>query len=378
MSRVFRQIVCAGLAVVSLPLLASDSGIQTGFIPLSTPNLPTVTARDEVVQPQPLPDIPGLEIEVFGFVYDGVTLFDPIEFDQLNLDELLGTATIQDLRNAADRIAAFYRERGYLASVFLPRQDVTQGIVNFQIVESRIGQIQDPTDAALSRERLAEALLQGEILEFEALDRALLLADDLAGVNVTGRLVEGAEVGQTDILVIETDEPDRLTANLNNSGSRSTGRIRGELNWQGVAPGTQSTQMNLGAVKSEGVDQVSASLAWPVGIDGLTAGVQISRLNYEVVEGDQVALDPEGTSQSSAITLRYPLIRARNQNLYLSAEDQPRGLSQRGQWGCHVGLSGAVHSAGFVGQSVFATKWLAGLCSGRRDLDRRRIGSGGI
>ena len=320
MSRVFRQIVCAGLAAVSLPLLASDSGIQTGLIPLSTPNLPTVTAPDEVVQPQPLPDIPGLEIEVFGFVYDGVTLFDPIEFDQLNLDELLGTATIQDLRNAADRIAAFYRERGYLASVFLPRQDVTQGIVNFQIVESRIGQIQDPTDAAVSRERLAEALLQGEILEFEALDRALLLADDLAGVNVTGRLVEGGEVGQTDILVIETDEPDRLTANLNNSGSRSTGRIRGELNWQGVAPGTQSTQMNLGAVKSEGVDQVSASLAWPVGIDGLTAGVQISRLNYEVVEGDQVALDPEGTSQSSAITLRYPLIRARNQNLYLSAE----------------------------------------------------------
>ena len=216
MSRVFRQIVCAGLAAVSLPLLASDSGIQTGLIPLSTPGLPTVTAPDEVVQPQPLPDIPGLEIEVFGFVYDGVTLFDPIEFDQLNLDELLGTATIQDLRNAADRIAAFYRERGYLASVFLPRQDVTQGIVNFQIVESRIGQIQDPTDAALSRERLAEALLQGEILEFEALDRALLLADDLAGVNVTGRLVEGAEVGQTDILLIETDEPDRLTANLNN------------------------------------------------------------------------------------------------------------------------------------------------------------------
>ena len=78
--------------------------------------------------------------------------------------------------------------------------------------------------------------------------------------------------------------------------------------------------MNLGAVKSEGVEQVSASLAWPVGIDGLTAGVQISRLNYEVVEGDQVALDPEGTSQSSAITVRYPLIRSRNQNLYLSAE----------------------------------------------------------
>ena len=96
MSRVFRQIVCAGLAAVSLPLLASDSGIQTGLIPLSKPNLPTVTAPDEVTQPQPLPDIPGLEIEVFGFVYDGVTLFDPIEFDQLNLDELLGTATIQD------------------------------------------------------------------------------------------------------------------------------------------------------------------------------------------------------------------------------------------------------------------------------------------
>ena len=118
-----------------------------------------------------------------------------------------------------------------------------------------------------------------------------------------------------------------------------------------------------GAVKSEGVDQVGASLAWPVGIDGLTAGVQISRLNYEVVEGDQVALDPEGTSQSSAITLRYPLIRARNQNLYLSAEISRADYRNE--------ASGAVTSdyqvqstqLGLSGNQ-FATKWLAGSVQG--------------
>ena len=98
--------------------------------------------------------------------------------------------------------------------------------MNFQIVNLHYQILQDPTDAAPAVST-AEALLQGEILEFSV--GSSLLADDLAGY-VTGRLVEGAEVGQTDILVIETDEPDRLTANLN-SGSRSTGRIRGERYW---------------------------------------------------------------------------------------------------------------------------------------------------
>ena len=87
MSRVFRQQRALGWLRSACPARLRLGHSNRPHSPV-TPNLPNVTAPDEVTQPQPLPDIPGLEI-VFGFVYDGVTLFDPIEFDQLNLDELL-------------------------------------------------------------------------------------------------------------------------------------------------------------------------------------------------------------------------------------------------------------------------------------------------
>ena len=329
LSRVFRQIACAGLAAVSLPLLASDSGIQTGLIPLSTPDLPTVTAPDEVAQPQPLPDIPGLEIEIVGFIYEGVTLFEPIEFDRLNKELVFGRATIGELRSAADRIAALYRENGYLANVFLPRQDVTQGIVNFRVVEARFGSVAESQASLVTKPFIEKALTKGDLLSLEELDRALLLAGDIPTFSVVGRLIEGGEIGSTNLLLLETQLPSQASVSISNFGSRSTGSVRSTLNWKGTAPGASLTQLELQSVHSQGINQFTAGLRWPIGFSGLTGGLQISSLNYQVVAGEQKSLDPKGTSSSAAFDLRYPVVRSKSRNLFLNLRGEQTAFTNK-------------------------------------------------
>ena len=135
-------------------------------------------------------------------------------------------------------VANVYRSAGWIVRTYLPRQDVTDGVVTIQVVEARFAgaRIEDPRPKRV-RSPQVQAIFdahqkRGAPLGVKALDRALLLADDLPGVTVSGALEPGADDGETGIALTVRDQPLAVgQVALDNGGSRSTGRVRATAGW---------------------------------------------------------------------------------------------------------------------------------------------------
>lgn len=216
----------------------------------------------------------------------------------------------------------------------MPEQDVVDGIVIIQIVESIFGEVQfeEQAGARVSISKIEEIIhahqQPGQPLNADAIDRALLLAGDRPDATVSGNLREGRQPRTTDLLVKAGDKPlVSGTAATDNNGARSTGSERltsvitlgspmelGELVTANVIH-TQGPEHALG----DGSDYGRLAISVPVGLDGLTVGVSGSYLAYSLISPQFVALHANGTSATLGADSSYPLIRSRMRNLYINA-----------------------------------------------------------
>jgi hemolysin activation/secretion protein len=98
---------------------------------------------------------------------------------------------------AADQLAPVVR-------AYLPAQVIKDGVITLQIIEAVFGGTQLEGKAKRVSEkqilrRVEAQRTKGRLLNTDALDRAMLLADDLLGVGGAGALSQGKEDGETDI-----------------------------------------------------------------------------------------------------------------------------------------------------------------------------------
>ena len=233
--------------------------------------------------------------------------------------------TLAQLKEAADAITNTYREAGWTVRAYLPKQEISQGVVILQIVEAVFGSAtvvgQAPERIESSRlVTMAHALLpQGQAIHANDIDRALLLMDDLPGINVTGHLTEGQRDGETNLALSATDEA-LITGNatLDNQGSRSTGSDRLSVNLNFNSPARLGDALALNALKTQGSDYQRLGYTVPVGYSGWRAGVHGSRLSYRVITPEFEALNPHGTATTGGVDLSYPLLRSQLQNVNLA------------------------------------------------------------
>lgn len=266
-------------------------------------------------------------ITVKAFRFTGNTLLSDKQLDQAVVGYLGRPVSFDDLQAAANAVAAAYRSADRLAQVTLPEQDITEGVVTLAVVESRYGGSQFE-GAPPQRVRPAVILrlfkaqqAEGAPLNSAALDRALLLADDLPGVGVGGTLAAGAKQGETALLLRTTERPAiQGDVTFDNTGARSTGSERVGVNLQINSPTGYGEAVNLNLLHSRGSDYGRAAVTVPMGDNGLRVGASLSYLDYEVVDGpaSNSAFQIKGNSGSAGLDASYPLIRQRSQNLYLS------------------------------------------------------------
>jgi hemolysin activation/secretion protein len=244
------------------------------------------------------------------------------------LAEFVGrTLDFAGLQRATDAVAAAYRESGWLARVYLPEQDISEGTITLQVVEARFAGLRlegEPSKRVLSSDIQAffeEQQKAGEPLNTLALDRALLLADDLPGISVAGTLVPGQAEGETGLAIQTGDEALFFgDVTLDNTGSRSTGSNRVMLNMNISSPGEHGELINLTALRTQGSAYVRLGLTVPVGYNGLRFGINGSTMNYKVIEGPSslVSLNVQGSSDSIGLDWSFPVVRQRMRNLYFS------------------------------------------------------------
>lgn len=237
------------------------------------------------------------------------------------------------LKALADDVAAYLRGQGnLLARAYLPRQDVTAGVLEIAIIQGRLDgaqgeggwQISVAQGARIEAQRLAalaeRAAPSGEVLKQGELERALLLINDMPGIVARSRLEPGRTPGSSRA-VVEVREGPLLSAYAwaDNYGSSSTGesQVNAALSLNDPLGRGDRARVNLSA--SEGISLVRLGYGAPVGAAGLRTDIGYTAMRYEVKNGTGVSSGLQGDSASVQAELSYPFIRSRGLNLYGSA-----------------------------------------------------------
>lgn len=267
------------------------------------------------------PDAISVTIKQFRFA--GNTLLSDEQLTPVVAEYLNRSLDFAQLQAAAAAVANAYREAGWIVRAYLPRQEIADGIITIQIVEAVFGRLHlegetARVDLAIVEARFAARQKPGTPLSAKAIDRGLLLADDLPGVAVAGTLRPGAAEGETDLVIKLADEPLVVgEVTLDNTGSRATGEERLAVNAALASPFGLGDQLAANLIHAEGNNYLRLAYTLPVGSDGWRIGTNASYLDYRLVSPEFKALDGKGDSSSVGLEANYPLIRSRLMNLFL-------------------------------------------------------------
>lgn len=268
----------------------------------------------------------GVTVTVKAFRFVGNTRLSEAQLAPVVAGFLNRPLDFNELQAAASAVAEAYRAAGWVVRTYLPAQDIQGGVVTIQVVEGVFGGVRFEGDGPkrVSHARITETFTThqavGEPLNTEKLDRALLLANDLPGVSLVGRLQPGEQSRETDIALSFMQTP-LVTGNVatDNQGARSTGAARLVGNAAVNSLAGLGDQWLANALLSEGYRYLRMGYTVPVGYDGWRVGVNGSRLDYRLVTDDFEALHARGNSNTVGLEASYPLIRARDRNLYFLA-----------------------------------------------------------
>jgi len=315
-------------ASLSLSAFAAGTGVDAGSIlrqkeqelnapKLAPPKKKEKTSPNSATQPTDA----AVLIKRFEFVGNS-KLSNEVLTAALN-SYLNRTLTLNQIKAAADVITNTYREAGWTVRAFIPKQEIIDGVVAIEIVETVFGEASFQGNSLKRIEasrlvKMAEAILpKGQSMHANDIDRALLLLDDLPGVSVAGSLVEGKGDRETNLLISAVDEA-LITgsAGVDNQGSRATGIERLTANFNVNSPSGVGDLFVTNFMKTRGAEFARGVYSLPVGNNGWRAGVHASYLKYEVLQSFDVnAVGIFGTANSSGIDVSYPLIRSQLNNL---------------------------------------------------------------
>jgi hemolysin activation/secretion protein len=316
------------LAICNIAQAASptDAGsIQRDIEKLNTPNLPPTAPAAPQDKSTPAPQN-NITVQVKSFQFVGASLL-PEALLQAEVQPFIGkTLDYNGLNLVTKKISELYRKKGWLAKVYLPPQDIQNGLVTIEINEAKLGEVKTNIDKSarlnptLATRMLTQAQQKGAPLNNQALERAMLLINDTPGFQAQATLSPGAQTGETDVTLNLADRPifnARVWAD--NYGSRQIGkaRVNGQIVFNNLTGWGDA--LNVQALKSRGLEYVSGGFEFPLGYAGTRMDIGAAVTNYEVVGDGLSDLEAEGDSYSLRAGLQHPLIRSLYSNLMLQA-----------------------------------------------------------
>ena len=254
--------------------------------------------------------------------FTGVTILGAMELRGMVEPFLNTPMTYEQMLEIGMVVEQYYRKNNYLARAILPPQDLTDGVLTVEVIESVFSKVEIEQELAdlPNTQAHVEAIIEaqqktGEPLNTQSLDRALALANDLPGMSVQGSLRQGREAGETELLLKMYQGRTRQTElTVDNADSRSTGfmRVMASLTW--FSPNDLADLLNVVAVHTRGSDYARMAYSLPVGFDGRRMGLNTSIMNYEVVVGEQGMVGAVGRAVTQGMEWIYPLLRADNRS----------------------------------------------------------------
>jgi hemolysin activation/secretion protein len=293
-----------------------------------TPSLPLPE-----LQPSFVPDA-GMVVPPVGagearfdlreIVLRGVTVYEAADLLR-PYDGLIGqTVSIDDIFAVANAITTRYRNDGYILSrAVVPAQKVDAGRIEINVIEGFISQVIISGDAAGQEDFLrafGAKIAAVRPLTSDALERYLLLADDLPGLTARGVLRPSpSEPGAAELILVVEHRPYEGAVSVDNRGTRYSGPLQGDAGVRLNSLFGFGEQVTLRVVTTAPTKELlfgTVGLSVPLGYEGtrLDASVQSSqgepgfRLTSSEVETSSISAD---------LSLSHPFLRRRSENLSL-------------------------------------------------------------
>ncbi|SDN57257.1 ShlB/FhaC/HecB family hemolysin secretion/activation protein [Vreelandella arcis] len=292
------------------------------------PQRPSV---DIQIQGQPLAEreAGGAEVDVTQIQFTDNTAFSSEALLAALGDDVFETSyDLAGLQSLANQISEFYRAQGYpFARAILPAQTLDNGTLQITVIEGRYGNVTASGEPALAGtvKRFLHPLAPGEIIESSELERTLLIAGDLPGVNVVPVMRPGEAYG-TGNLDTQVEADDRVSGRLgaDNHGSRFSGEHRTRADLQASRLLTVGDELSIAALYSnEDTWLGQLSYALPLGYSGLRGMIGYDHTDYSLGKGFE---GYTGTAEVMSAGLSYPLVRSQQSNLSVAATYQHKDL----------------------------------------------------
>lgn len=275
-------------------------------------------AMDKMVEQQEVEQAAKELITLKNIQFQGVTILGDMELKGLVQPFIHTPMTYEQMLEIGMVVESYYRQNNYLARAILPPQDLTDGVLTVEVIESVFSKIEIEQELAdlPNTQAHVSAIIEaqqkvGEPLNTKSLDRALALANDLPGMSAQGSLRQGREAGETELLLKLYQGRTRQTElAFDNGGSRSTGAMRLMATFSWFNPNDLADLLSVVAVHTRGSDYARLAYSLPVGVDGWRMGLNTSVMNYEVVVGEQGMVGAVGRAVTQGLEWVYPLLRA--------------------------------------------------------------------
>ena len=325
--------VSSAAAFLAMGLLGSVAWAQPNIgnvlqqVPSTSPverqTAPVPTIRGVEVRPplRELPaDSPTVTVREFRLV--GNREISTATLQAQLADDLGKPLNFAQLEELTTRLTRFYRSQGYfVARVYLPEQEITDGIVTLQAVEGNYGQfILD--NKSLVRDDIVQGMLDDvkkyDIVSLDTLERAMLIINDTPGAQVVrADVMPGEAVGTSDFAVGTVATPAHQGYVLvDNHGTRATGRDRVSANWDWNSPTGRGDRLSVSGLASFKGDLLNGRLGYSTVLSpsGWRGEVALARTEYSL--GDVFApLDAVGSANSFELGVTYPIRRIRAQTI---------------------------------------------------------------
>lgn len=274
----------------------------------------------------------GEGVLVRGFILEGVFALPEAQLQALLAPAIGRTLSLADLQRLCAQLGQHYRSAGYfVASAYLPAQQVTDGVVRITVQEGRLDRVALQA-SGVGGQALAplEMLPPGTTLSEGTLLPVLLALRDLPGVQVQATLRPGQTPGASELLVdVQAGKAIVGLMELDNQGNSATGSWRVAGNLSVNNPLQWGDELTLRALSAgAGLQSLTLGYQLPLGRSATRVGLSTSAMHYQLGNNFS-ALDAGGQSRTLSLYLRHPLQRSLQGRLDLLLQVDSKDLTDR-------------------------------------------------
>ncbi|MBN1625268.1 MAG: ShlB/FhaC/HecB family hemolysin secretion/activation protein [Deltaproteobacteria bacterium] len=186
-------------------------------------------------------DTKVVTFEIKEFYIEGNSLWNEEDMKELLSPYVGESKTAADVEDARDSIEGFYHKSGYPAVfVNIPEQDVEDGTIRLEVIESRIRKVNVTGNRYFTQESILKrlpSLREGGLIYLPIIQQEFALINRNTDFNVSPTLVPAKELGAIDIELKVTDKlPLHGSLELNNRSSHNTTdyRINGSIQYDNL------------------------------------------------------------------------------------------------------------------------------------------------